>query len=144
MGGGGTVGGPTMPHVLISANKGVARLVSLSFVSKRPWRSEVSAFTRLLSQGWQKGLVGNLSSQAEEWRQHRVSRSVFTFCLFAEWRHGHLCFSPSSLHLPTTLSCIFQKLLQLMTAYSGMVKRSHLGGWSLTKNLRFPQAQSIT
>lgn len=94
-------------HVLISANKGVLWPFSLCFVSKRPWRSEVLAFPRLLSRGWQKGPVWNPSRQVEEWRQHRVSRSVFTFCLFAEWRHGHLFLSPSSLHLPTSLSFFF-------------------------------------
>lgn len=110
-GGGGREGGRQRRKlVLISANKGVLWPFSLCFVSKRPWRSEVLASPRLLSPGWQKGPVWNPSRQVEEWRRHRVSRSVFTFCLFTEWRHGHLFLSPSSLHLPTSLSFFFHKL----------------------------------
>lgn len=105
--GGGEGGRQRRKLVLISANKGVLWPFSLCFVSKRPWRSEVLASPRLLSPGWQKGPVWNPSRQVEEWRQHRVSRSVFTFCLFTEWRHGHLFLSPSSLHLPTSLSFFF-------------------------------------
>lgn len=61
-----------------------------------PWRGEVLAFPRLLSHGWQKDPVWNLSRQVKECWQHPVSRSMFTFCLFAEWGHEHLFLSPSS------------------------------------------------
>lgn len=102
-----------MQHVLISANKGVVSLFSLSIVSERPRRREVLAFCAAFvpwPAEWPSGKPewaggGAISSI----KCHSISSTGVYFLFICRMRDmdTSLFLSQSPLVLPTTLSFVF-------------------------------------